>query len=116
MVHDPALMTSMWHGKGSLLEDPDLYGHLVETAVGAYLIARSAIDGFALYWWRDGNLEVDFVLRRARDITAIEVKCGRVSKSGMGAFCKTYPKASLTIVGDRNTPLEDFLRGKVPLF
>ena len=29
MVHDPALMTSMWHGKGSLLEDPDLYGHLV---------------------------------------------------------------------------------------
>ena len=43
MVHDPALMTSMWHGKGSLLEDPDLYGHLVETAVGAYLIARSAL-------------------------------------------------------------------------
>lgn len=116
MVHDPALMTSMWHGKGSLLEDPDLYGHLVETAVGAYLIARSALDGFDLYWWREGDLEVDFVLRRARNITAIEVKSGRVSKSGMGAFCKAYPKARPIIVGDRNTPLEDFLRGKVPLF
>ena len=116
MVHDPALMTSMWHGKGSLLEDPDLYGHLVETAVGAYLIARSALDGFDLYWWREGDMEVDFVLRRARNITAIEVKSGRVSKSGMGAFCKAYPKARPIIVGDRNTPLEDFLRGKVPLF
>lgn len=53
-----------------------LRGHLVETAVGAYLIGRSAIDGFDLFWWRNGNLEVDFVLKRGQQITAIEVKSG----------------------------------------
>lgn len=116
MVHDPALMTSMWHGKGSLLSDSDLRGHLVETAVGSYLIARSATDGFDLFWWRNGDLEVDFVLKRAQEVTAIEVKSGRVSKSGLGAFCKTYQDANPLIVGDSNTPVEDFLRGNVPLF
>lgn len=116
MVHDSALMTSMWHGAGSLLEDPALRGHLVETAVGAYLIGRSAIDGFDLFWWRDGNLEVDFVLKRGQQITAIEVKSGRISKSGMSAFCKLYPTARPLVVGDANTPVEDFLRGEVPLF
>ena len=93
-----------------------LRGHLVETAVGAYLIGRSAIDGFDLFWWRNGNLEVDFVLKRGQQITAIEVKSGRVSKSGISAFCKLYPTAKPMVVGDSNTSVEDFLRGNVPLF
>ena len=116
MVHDPALMTSMWQGRGSLLHDSDLRGHLVETAVGAYLIARSATDGFDLFWWRSGNEEVDFVLRFGNQITAIEVKSGRVSKSGMATFCKEHPTAKPLVVGDANTSVEDFLRGNVPLF
>ena len=93
-----------------------LRGHLVETAVGAYLIGRSAIDGFDLFWWRNGNLEVDFVLKRGQQITAIEVKSGRVSKCGISAFCKLYPTAKPMVVGDSNTSVEDFLRGNVPLF
>ncbi len=86
MVHDPSLMSAMWRGAGDLLADPSLRGHLVETAVGARLIARSALEGFDLYWWRDGNLEVDFVAKRGDGaLAAIEVKSGRVSKSGMGS-------------------------------
>lgn len=116
MVHDPSLMTSMWQGRGSLLNDSDLRGHLVETAVGAYLIARSATDGFDLFWWRSGNEEVDFVLKRGDEITAIEVKSGRVSKRGMGTFCRTYPSVRPIEVGDINTSVEDLLRGNVALF
>lgn len=116
MVHDPALMTSMWRGRGDLLADSDLRGHLVETAVGAYLIARSATDGFEVFWWRDRDLEVDFVLKSGTALTAIEVKSGRVSKSGMGAFCKAHPNARPLVVGDANTSVEAFLRGEVPLF
>ena len=116
MVHDPALMTSMWQGRGSLLHDSDLRGHLVETAVGAYLIACSATDGFDLFWWHSGNEEVDFVLRRGDQITAIEVKSGRVGKSGMATFCKAHPTVKPLVVGDANTSVEDFLRGNVPLF
>jgi uncharacterized protein len=113
MVHDPALMTSMWRGQTSLLDDPTARGHLVETAVGAYLLNRAVIDNFEVYWWREGDKEVDFVLKRGEEITAIEVKSGRVSKSGMTDFLRLFPQAKPLIVGDINTSVEDFLRGKV---
>ncbi len=117
MVHDPSLMSAMWRGAGDLLADPSLRGHLVETAVGARLIARSALEGFDLYWWRDGNLEVDFVAKRSDGaLAAIEVKSGRVSKSGMGEFLKLNPDAKPMVVGDRNISVEDFLRDEVELF
>lgn len=116
MVHDSSLMTATWRGPGSLLDDAPLRGHLVETAVGAYLIARCHTDGFNLYWWREGNAEVDFVIQQGRRVTAIEVKSGRVGKSGMATFCRKYPEAQPLVVGDGNTPLERFLAGDVPLF
>lgn len=117
MVHDPSLMFSMWHGSGDLLQDPALRGHLVETAVGARLIALANIEGFDLYWWREGNREVDFIARRADGaIAAIEVKSGRISKSGMAEFVRLNPEARPMIVGDRNTPIERFLRDEVSLF
>lgn len=116
MVHDPALMNAEWRGRGSLLEDSSLRGHLVETAVGATLIARSQTEDFDVYWWRDGSLEVDFVLKRGEDITAIEVKSGRVKKSGISEFCKRYKKAVPIVVGSQNCPLEAFLLGEIPLF
>lgn len=117
LVHDPSLMTSMWRGRGSLLIDPDLRGHLVETAVGAYLGARAAAEGFELHWWREGDKEVDFVVARTDGaVTAIEVKSGRVGKSGVADFCAAYPNVRPLIVGDRNTSVEAFLRGQVELF
>lgn len=113
MVHDPALMMSMWRGQTSLFDDPTARGHLVETAVGAYLLNRAVIDNFEVYWWREGDKEVDFVVKRGEEITAIEVKSGRVSKSGMTDFLRLYPQAKPLIVGDVNTSVEDFLRGQV---
>ena len=117
LAHDPALMTSMWRGEGDVLEDPALRGHVVETAVGASLLARSGKEGFELFWWRDGKDEVDFVVRRGPDVTAIEVKSGRVKgTTGLDRFCSLFPGAQPLVVGDRNTALESFLRGEVPLF
>ena len=117
MVHDPSLMFAMWRGSGDLLADPSLRGHLVETAVGARLIARSNAEGFDLYWWRDGDLEVDFVAKRSDGaLAAIEVKSGRISKSGMAEFLKQNPGAKPIVVGDANTPVEQFLRDEIPIF
>lgn len=117
MVHDPSLMFAMWRGSGDLLVDPSLRGHLVETAVGARLIARSNVEGFDLYWWRDGDLEVDFVAKRSDGaLAAIEVKSGRISKSGMAEFLKQNPGAKPIVVGDANTPVEQFLRDEIPIF
>lgn len=117
LVHDPSLMFSMWRGAGDLLADSALRGHLVETAVGARLIARAQTEGFELYWWREGNLEVDFVAKRGDDaLAAVEVKSGRVSKSGMTEFLAQNPQAKPMIVGDRNVSVEQFLRDEVELF
>jgi predicted AAA+ superfamily ATPase len=100
--------------------DREYWGRLVESAVGAYLANAAAAGLCELYYWRDGNREVDFVLRFQRELTAIEVKSGRLTGSlpGMEAFASAFkPKRCLLIGGDGipideflTTPLESWLR------
>ena len=118
MVYDTSLMTAIWRDEANrLLEDSELRGRLSESAVGAYLLARSKTDGFELFWWRDGDFEVDFVLRRGEAVMAIEVKSGGIGDPrGLEAFKSRFPEATALVVGTPAAPLEDFLLGKVPLF
>lgn len=92
-------------------------GRLVESAVGAYLLARGNDEGFEVYWWRERNNEVDFVIKKGSGLTAIEVKSGRVKNIGGSLVSKQlYPEALSLIIGTANLALEDFLLGKQPLF
>lgn len=118
MVHDTSLMSATYgQYRPFLLTDPQRAGHLVETAVGAHLIARSKQEGFEVFWWRDGSAEVDFVLAKGSDVIAIEVKSGRVKGTGgLVEFVNRFPTAETLIVGSAGCPLEDFLEGKVSLF
>lgn len=117
MAYDTALMTATSGIRVPLLlGEPDKRGHLIESAVGAYLLARGAVEHFDVFWWREGNLEVDFVLRKGTVLVAIEVKSGRVkSAGGLQEFTNRYPTAIPLVVGDRNTAVESFLLGKIPL-
>ena len=118
MVHNTALMTaSFGRRRFRLLSDPELRGHLVESAVGAYLINRSIPDDFDVSWWREGRDEVDFVIASEDAVTAIEVKSGRVKPTGgMTRFMLENPRAHSIVVGSPECPLESFLLGKVELF
>jgi len=118
LVHDTALMTAAFGRKrDALLTDPDLRGRLVETAVGAYLINLSYSGDVEVFWWRDGNLEVDFVVTCEDAVCAIEVKSGRVKPTrGMSEFIVNNPDARSLVVGSRECPLEDFLSGRIDLF
>ncbi|HHU07667.1 MAG TPA: DUF4143 domain-containing protein, partial [Clostridiaceae bacterium] len=118
MVYDTALMTyADGTARRRLLDNPPDRGRLVESAVGAYLLARSQEEGFELYWWRERDQEVDFVLQKGNSLTAIEVKSGRLKKIGGSLdFKKRYPKSFSLIVGGPRYGLEEFLSGKVPLF
>ncbi len=101
----------------AFLNTPDLRGYLVESAIGAHLLANSEASGYEVLWWRDGNFEVDFVLRRGDSITAIEVKSGRNKRSeGIYEFKKRHPQVTTIVVGDRNCTYQDFLEDKVELF
>lgn len=118
MVHDTSLMTAAseesWE---DLMENPARRGHLIETAVGAYLIGRSKAERFSVHWWRERNAEVDFVIAKGRKRTAIEVKGGHVKRTGgLGEFVQRFPGTYTLIVGADVCPLEEFLLGNIPLF
>lgn len=121
MVHDTSLMTALSDkGQDEFLARGELRGHLVESAVGAYLLARAAAEGFEVMWWRDGQREVDFVVRDGSALSAIEVKGGAESRqSGMAAFLDEHPGARRLVVGGTSSGacgIEEFLLGEVPLF
>jgi len=118
LVHDTSLMvTASAEHRDVLLSDPEQRGHLVETAVGAYLMARSHKEHFQLYWWRENNKEVDFVIKKGRKRTSIEIKSGRPKgRSGLNTFLSEYPGTFSLIIGSKDYPLEEFLLGKIPLF
>lgn len=118
IVHNTALMTASYgRRRAQLLTDPELRGHLVESAVGAYLINRSIDEGFDVMWWRDGKDEVDFVIADDDDVTAIEVKSGRVKPTqGMTRFVLENPRAHTLVVGSQECSIERFLLGEIELF
>ena len=92
-------------------KNPAVWGRLVETAVGAYLAGEAQHGNLGLFYWRERDLEVDFVLRKGDRIAAIEVKSGakRESFPGMSAFQKRFNPSRCILVGPDGVPLEEFL-------
>ena len=91
--------------------DHEFWGRLTESAVGAHLANAAACGLCELFYWREGNREVDFVLRSGRMVVGIEVKSGRapLAHSGLAAFTEAFkPKRTLLVGGD-GIPVEEFL-------
>lgn len=75
------------------------WGRIFEAAVGAQLL-RLTPD---LFYWRENNEEVDFVLKHNGKIYAIEVKSGRKKQSkGLASFEKQFKKVASIIVSQDN--------------
>lgn len=90
---------------------PDAWGRIVESAIGAYLINRSYTAGFQVYYWREGNHEVDFVLEYRGKVIGIEVKSGQVQSTfGMQVFKKTQGPDRVLLVGDDSLSWQEFLQ------
>ena len=93
------------------MKDHVLFGRLVESAVGAHLLNGIRGTQIELFYWREGDKEVDFVLRYGDALVAIEVKSGQESlhHSGMDSFIKQFQPNKILLVGDLGIPLETFL-------
>ena len=93
------------------LADRQFWGRLVESAVGAHLVNASVSGECEVFYWRERNREVDFVVRTGDTLTAIEVKSGRTSDSfpGMTAFEKSFPSVRKLLVGGDGIAVEKFL-------
>lgn len=95
--------------------DPEFWGRLTESAVGAYLANAAAAGVCELFYWRERNREVDFVARAGRLVTAIEVKSGRARDvhAGMTAFAETFKPRRKLLVGSGGIAVEEFLKQPV---
>jgi predicted AAA+ superfamily ATPase len=91
--------------------DREFRGRLTESAIGAHLANSSATGEFELFYWRDRNREVDYVLRAGRHLMAFEVKSSRASTTlpGMKVFSDLFHPLRVLLVGGEGVPIEEFL-------
>jgi predicted AAA+ superfamily ATPase len=91
---------------------PEVWGRLVESAVGAHLLNSSMGTTAEVFYWRERGREVDFVVRVGKHVVAIEVKSGgsKGSFSGMEAFARAFHPRRALLVGGDGLPLERFLQ------
>ncbi|MBP5582784.1 MAG: DUF4143 domain-containing protein, partial [Bacteroidales bacterium] len=90
--------------------DATLWGRQVESAVGAHIINQAESTKTKVYYWREKNDEVDFVLENFGKIVAIEVKSGRRKMNkGLSLFREHYRPYRAFVVGTEGVSVEDFL-------
>ncbi len=77
----------------------DEFGRVFEVLVGMQLVRTDE----KIYYWRERNDEVDFILKKGKKIFAIEVKSGRKkSSTGIKKFCEKYPTAKPIFITREN--------------
>jgi hypothetical protein len=111
-VFNMALMSALSSNQHiEIIEKPEIYGRWVESAVGAHLLNQSLTEQMNLYYWNEGNHEVDFVLQKGNKIIGIEVKSGRNKLStGIPVFAKRFSPSKILLVGREGIPIEEFLK------
>ena len=93
--------------------NPQQWGRQVESAVGAYLLCEAEKQHMQVFYWRENNAEVDFVVENRGQVIGIEVKSNGVrSNAGLHLFQEKYNPKAVFVVGDAGIPLHIFLNHK----
>jgi len=111
-VLNTALMSAQSpYSRGELQQQPESWGRWVESAVGAHLQNQAAAEDCQLFYWREANHEVDFILQKGAKTIALEVKSGRSKTStGLARFNNLFHPDKSLLVGPEGILLEDFLQ------
>ena len=90
--------------------DRKVWGHIFESGIGAYIISQAFVHRFEVFYWRERNDEVDFVLRKKGAVIAIEVKSNaEKNTTGLETFKKLFKPQTALIVGDGGIRADEFL-------
>ncbi len=90
--------------------DRKAWGRIYESGIGAYLVSQAFVHRFEVFYWRERNDEVDFILRKKGSIVAIEVKSNAEKRTnGLEKFRQLFSPKSSFIVGNGGISLTDFL-------
>ena len=111
MVYNTALSSALsGYTYAKAFTDPKVWGRWVESTVGAHLLNLADEFDYKVYYWRERNDEVDFILEHNHKCIAIEVKSGRrTTNNGISVFAKKFSPLHTYIVGSGGIPLEEFL-------
>jgi predicted AAA+ superfamily ATPase len=111
-VYNNALITSQGNETYSATTvNPKLWGHLVESSVGAHLLNHSVSERYNLHYWRKGNNEVDFILEKGGTIIGLEVKSDvSADNSGMEIFNEKFHPDKTFLVGTSGIPYDELLK------
>jgi uncharacterized protein len=115
-VHNTAIMSGISsESLDTLLKNHEAWGRWVESAVGAHLINQAFKNKkLTIFYWREGNDEVDFVVAYNKQVIALEVKSGKTGKlSGLGAFDKKFNPQKSLLIGDTGIHWQEFLQMNV---
>lgn len=94
----------------NVLVDRKSWGRIVESCIGAYLVSQAFVHRFEIFYWRERDDEVDFILRKKGSVVAIEVKSNAEKKTvGLEKFKQLFQPSKAFIVGDGGISIEDFL-------
>lgn len=90
--------------------DRKLWGHLFESAIGCHVVGAAYSHRLQPYYWRDGNNEVDFVLKSGSKIVGMEVKSSHEKYTrGLALFREQFKPHAAFVVGYEGFPATDFL-------
>lgn len=111
MVYNTALLSSLYGlNYSQVFTNPKMWRRWVESAVGTHLLNMANELDYRIYYWRERNDEVDFILEYNRQCIAIEVKSGRrTTNAGISVFKEKFRPLHTFIVGNGGIPLEEFL-------
>lgn len=98
------------HSFEQAILDRKAWGHIFESGIGAYLVSQSFEHRFEVFYWRERNDEVDFVLRKKGVVVAIEIKSNaEKNTAGLMKFKNMFNPRIAFVVGDGGIPPEEFL-------
>lgn len=110
-VYNTALISAVKQiRKQDLFSKPEILGRHVESAVAAHLLNTSRLYNIGVYYWRDANYEIDYVISDGTNTLGIEVKSGlQKHSSGYVKFKENFPNAKTMMISDSTITLEEFL-------
>ena len=90
--------------------DRRAWGRIFESSIGAWLVSQAFVHRFEVFYWRERDLEVDFILRKKGIVIAIEVKSNAEKNTkGLNSFKERFNPKAAFIVGDGGISPTDFL-------
>ena len=110
-VHNNALLAASQHDCfDAVRNNPKEWGRFAESAVGTHLVNSGLKYRFNVYYWNQGNYEVDYIIEKGNDTVALEVKSGKDSlNTGLSLFNDNFHPRGLYTVGTDGIPFEQFL-------